>query len=1311
MYGSWGAMGIIENQFVHQISKAASLLQLRPELIQQDAKTNIRAAAALLADYQKSQPAVKSLEDWFLSVRELTGLRDASMKTELAQRIYEVIKSGSKSVSLWGEIILLDPVNVQVPSSIPSSEDKQIESTTAVDYPGAIANYTTCNFNNRPNPTNINFYFVHYIATGTYQGAIDWFKNCSASASSHYVIRNSDGQVSQVVAESNRAWTQGVSLYNDQGIGVEHEVLATNLAMWDSEPMLVSAANLCINVSNRWSIPKVRRVNNGDRGIYGHNDVKATDCPNLTQARWDNFLSRLSGVNVSAPLLYSITNPGNGTTVQATWKASTETNLAGYRLYYSLDDGLDNWALAANETTLTPATTSVTLTAAQFMVPTTSNVHHFKLTAVGTNGTNPLVESSGGDIYSRSSNTTGSKVLIVDGFDRTSGSYRYGAHAFVANYFTALRDKGVLQISSVANEKVEDGTFVLNNYDIVLWFVGDESSVDVVFSAAEKTAISNYLDNGGKLIVSGSEVAYNIGRSAATGYDLAFMNNYLKSNYDGDGAINYTPAIGIAGTAFAGLNIPFGITYVEDFPDAVLPVNGSAAIFDYSVTPIKKGGVAYKGTFGTGTKQGALIYLSYTLETAAQSSIHAFMEKALLYFNETTITAPAPIAMNVSVLAQTATPKVINVLANDISNGTAINAASMSIIQIPAFGTFTKDLNGNVTYTSNAGYTGTDQFQYKVENTSGSASNTATVHLIIVPVANCEQNGGEKDAQNPKRDLKGAWVATVSNIDWPSSRTLTTSQQQAELRRVLDTLSKTGVNTVFLQVRPESDALYASTIEPWSYWLTNSQGTAPSPFWDPLTFAIAEAHARGMELHAWINPYRAKQSTPTLAANHVATLNPSWTFLSGTTTLLDPGLPQVRDYLTRVVGDIAGRYDVDGIHFDDYFYPYAGMTGQDNNSFANHNPAGFTNIDDWRRNNINMLIAKVYDTIQIINESSNRHVIFGVSPFGIWKSGTPAGITGTSSYSQVYCDPIAWLQAGKVDYIAPQLYWKITGAQDYNILSKWWNDQGSAYNRPIYPGLALYKMVDANNWAASEIENQIIINRGTTHAQIKGQILFSTKQVMDNAKTIKTTLQSSQFRYKSFSPVLPWKDFICPRPPVNVRVEADTIRWDVPAAAADGDLPRKYVVYRFANSAEATTNINDGKKVYAIVYGQKLGIPAPDLSNSYFLVSALDKNNNESQGNSGVSTITTGIRIIPYPNNSVDFIVGPNPFVSGIQVTQLKKVQRVELLDASGRLLMSKSVKNETSVSLDAPDLPAGLYYLRVSKTSGEYGTVKLIKL
>ncbi|MEO7444273.1 MAG: N-acetylmuramoyl-L-alanine amidase, partial [Ferruginibacter sp.] len=817
MYGSWGVMGLIENQYTHQLSKAASILQVNIEAIKQNAKTNVRAAAALLAFYQQGKPASDNLEDWFESTALLTGLWDAALKNDLALRIFDVLNTGSKSVTLWGEIIYIEPVIIHLPKTytepdVARNNINSPQSPTAVDYPNAVANFTTCNFGSRPVGSVIKYYFVHYVATGTYQGAINWFKDCSSNVSAHYVVRNYDGEVSQVVLEENRAWSQGVTTYNDLGIGVEHEVLATNLAMWDSEPMLVAAANLAVNVCNRRAIPKVRRVTNGDAGIYGHNDVKVTDCPNMTAARWTNYLNRLTTVNASAPTLYSIGNPGSGTTVTATWKGNIDPTLAGYRLYYATSDALTNWSLAADETTLTAASTSVTLDASQFIVPPTGNVYHFKLTAVVTDGTNPLVESSASDIYSRSSNITGPKVLIVDGFDRSNGSYSNSTHSFVTSYFKALRNKANLQISSVADERIVDGTVSLNNYDIVVWFSGDESGTPLVLSVNERTAIKTFLEGGGKLILTGSEIAYQFGRSVSSNYDLNFFSNYLKSAYVADGLSSYTPATGIAGTPFEGFYIPFGIVYPEDSPDAVSAMNGSVSIFNYNVAPPNKGGNVYTGLFGAGTNPGALIYLSFALETALDSSMTAFMGKALAYFNLPIVTLVS--ANDDAASTETGAAKRIYVLANDSGNGWPLNPATLTIVTAPANGMATLDNNGNVTYISNAGFTGNDLFRYQVQNTNGDFSNVATVSITVVSAQPCNPSPPEVDNAFPKRDLRGAWVATVSNIDWPSARTLSTVAQQQELINILDTLSRTGINTVYLQVRPECDALYASTIEP-----------------------------------------------------------------------------------------------------------------------------------------------------------------------------------------------------------------------------------------------------------------------------------------------------------------------------------------------------------------------------------------------------------------------------------------------------------------------------------------------------------------
>ncbi|MDQ6473036.1 family 10 glycosylhydrolase [Flavobacterium sp. LHD-80] len=493
----------------------------------------------------------------------------------------------------------------------------------------------------------------------------------------------------------------------------------------------------------------------------------------------------------------------------------------------------------------------------------------------------------------------------------------------------------------------------------------------------------------------------------------------------------------------------------------------------------------------------------------------------------------------------------------------------------------------------------------------------------------CSNSGAEISA-SPKVDLRGTYLTSVYNLDWPSNRTATPAVQQAELITILDKLVLTGINTVYFQVRPECDALYNSSIEPWSYWLTGTQGVAPNPLWDPLSFAITECRKRGLDLHAWLNPYRASVGGYTLANNHVSKLNPSWVFTASNNAnlkILNPGLPAVKNYIISIVQDIASRYDIDGIVFDDYFYPDQGMANnQDAATYANNNPTGISNIDDWRRDNVNKMIAGVYDALQVINATNNKNIVFGVAPFGIWKSGVPAGIVGNPSYSALYCDPINWLQNGKVDFISPQLYWKIGGSQDYIKLSQWWNDQAATYGRHLYvsQGYDRLPSTSSQNWPASEIQNQIDQNRIPGMTNTFGQTSYSTQFIMSNEKGIATTLQNNQYKFKSFPPSMPWKDNVCPLEPTNIRFEGNILKWDAPVAASDGDLAIKYVVYAFATQADIPNFKQDGTKVLDIVNPTQITLTTAQLTapNNYFLVTALDKNNNESANITGVSYST-----------------------------------------------------------------------------------------
>ena len=646
-YGSYGMMGLIETDNIKQITLASSLTNSSADDIKNQAKANIRAAAALLAYYQKGKPTSANLADWFEATRNLTGLSNEEMKTSLATSFYNVIKNGSKTVSLWREIIQIDAKPVVIPEYKTQSEKKTERVGNVVqagtDYPTAINRMTTCNYATGRNGYGIDYYFVHYMATGTYAGAISWFSDCTRTtpSSANYCIRNSDGEISQVVRESDRAYAQGVTgfpQWNGAGISTEHEVLTTNLTMWDSEPMLVAAANLAIDVCNRNNIPRVRRGTNGDRGIYGHSDVKATDCPNLTAARWTNLLNRIAGgiviPTVSLPTLYYITGTAGSNVVNAAWKANTEPTLKGYRLYYALDNDFSGWALAADESTLTASTTSVSLNPNQFLVVPTTTPVHFKLTAVIPNGVNPDVESAPSDVYSRTANvTTGPRVLIVDAFDRVT-DYKSKSHNFAAIYYNTLRDNATMRINSAADEMIDAGTISLSDYDIVLWFNGDESGTDKIFNGTNKGKVKTFLDNGGKLLITGSEIAYNLNRAAATEYDIPFLNNYLKATYVSDGLTTDTPVSGATGTPFEGVTLNLGENYLATYPDNISPFGGSTTILNYRPAG-RFGGVAYKGTFGSGTTPGAVIYLGFPLETAPQEQITAFMAKALTYFEVT----------------------------------------------------------------------------------------------------------------------------------------------------------------------------------------------------------------------------------------------------------------------------------------------------------------------------------------------------------------------------------------------------------------------------------------------------------------------------------------------------------------------------------------------------------------------------------------------------------------------------------------------------------------------------------------------------
>jgi uncharacterized lipoprotein YddW (UPF0748 family) len=386
----------------------------------------------------------------------------------------------------------------------------------------------------------------------------------------------------------------------------------------------------------------------------------------------------------------------------------------------------------------------------------------------------------------------------------------------------------------------------------------------------------------------------------------------------------------------------------------------------------------------------------------------------------------------------------------------------------------------------------------------------------------------------PMREFRAAWVATVANIDWPSRKGLSTAEQKAELLAILDRAAQLKLNAIIFQVRPACDALYASEIEPWSEFLTGTMGKAPEPYYDPLAFAVEEAHKRGLELHAWFNPYRAghPSAKSPVSANHITKKHPELVRHYGKQVWLDPGEKEVQEYSLSVVMDVVRRYDIDGVHFDDYFYPYKEidrsgneMEFPDEASWKRFGAGGKLDRDDWRRENVNAFIEKVYASIK----AAKPWVKFGISPFGIWRPENPPQIKGFDAYSKLYADSRKWLMKGWVDYFVPQLYWSIDSKeQSFPVLLKWWTQQNSK-KRHLFPGLDDTKTVNLGldatteknrkRWSDQEILNQIRLCRKTSG--VDGHVHWSMRSLMRN-QALDDELQTQLYTQPALVPVSPW---------------------------------------------------------------------------------------------------------------------------------------------------------------------------------------------
>ena len=465
-----------------------------------------------------------------------------------------------------------------------------------------------------------------------------------------------------------------------------------------------------------------------------------------------------------------------------------------------------------------------------------------------------------------------------------------------------------------------------------------------------------------------------------------------------------------------------------------------------------------------------------------------------------------------------------------------------------------------------------------------------------------------------KREMRGAWIQCVNG----QFQGIGTAKMQQTLTYQLNELQRDGVNVIIFQVRPECDALYESKLEPWSRFLTGQQGKAPSPYWDPLKWMIEECHKRGMELHAWINPYRAKtKGTKMLASNHISVRKPMNCFAYDELFILNPGIAENRDYICEVAKDIVTRYDVDGIHMDDYFYPYPvkGEGIPDDELFYD-NSNGLKNQNDWRRYNVNLFIEQFYKTVH----TAKPWVKVGISPFGIYRNKRNSEIgsntNGLQNYDDLYADILLWVNNGWLDYCVPQIYWEIGNkAADYDTLIHWWNQYASA--RPLVIGEDVERTVkyrDPKNPNVHQLAAKMALHQQLPNVQ--GSVLWYAKAVVDNVGNYGTSLRQTYWRYPALQPAMP---FIDDKAPGKVRKmkpiwtsDGYVLFWTAPKGDDWNDQAVKYVVYRFG--AKEKIDTNDPSKICAITTQPFYKLPYIDGKEKWvYVVTALDRLQNESK--------------------------------------------------------------------------------------------------
>ncbi len=461
--------------------------------------------------------------------------------------------------------------------------------------------------------------------------------------------------------------------------------------------------------------------------------------------------------------------------------------------------------------------------------------------------------------------------------------------------------------------------------------------------------------------------------------------------------------------------------------------------------------------------------------------------------------------------------------------------------------------------------------------------------LTAICLSACQQKPQTEEVLQPKREMRAAWISTVANIDWPSREAKgNAALQKAELTAILDSLQALNMNAVIFQIRPTADALYYSELEPWSNWLTGTQGIDNDESYDPLAFILDEAHSRGIDVHVWMNPYRVTttQDIKDLADSHIYRQHPEWFCKYGKQWYFEPGLDETRLWLNKVVADVVTRYDIDAIHFDDYFYPYpiAGQDFPDEKVFKKY-PRGFKDKGDWRRNNVNLVIKELQTTIKSIKP----WVEFGISPFGIWRNEKSDSVRGSATnglenYDALYADILLWLENGWIDYVVPQLYWEIgKKVADYKILAHWWADY--TYGQNLYIGQSPYRMVDPESekykkdreenkeitgWdIPNEICRQIALNRSIPN--ISGSVFFPVNSVLKNVIGLADSLRTDYFRYPALQPYSRNLKALPAITPAALQLEGNTLSWNA-VLGEGGQATAYYVVYAFPQGVEPDLN-------------------------------------------------------------------------------------------------------------------------------------------